>query len=475
MSGPEADRTRHQLGTLEVAQRLGLWEWIPATDQMIWSDGLYDLLDVAPSTPPTLNGMLARLHPADRLAFETHLSYARRERGLLTFRCRSDAERLLYVRMQRTLADDGSLRSIVGTNQDVTDEVLAGAPDLAIASMSTALVHELQAPLTRIAAALQVQSPTPSIHEALLAVASISRLLDDVELAARGDRSTSIPVRLDQIVARALSEIDGLDRRAVVVTRFGETSAVHASAPALTRVFVELIQNALDAMAPTPRRELQISTRSEGRDWSVVEIVDRGIGIPASAQSRVFEPFFTTKGEGRRGLGLSVSRGIVEGLGGSITIHSHGAGARVIVALPSSAPRSPGLTERRVASASPRTRVMIVDDEILFAKAISRLLATEHDVVTVHNGRRALDQIEAGDRFDVILCDLMMPLMTGAQLRAELVATAPDQADRMIFITGGALDPVSEALLGEVEYFEKPCDVAQLREAVRRRCRRDRV
>ena len=93
----------------------------------------------------------------------------------------------------------------------------------------------------------------------------------------------------------------------------------------------------------------------------------------------------------------------------------------------------------------------------------------------VDRGRVGAGECRAGDRFDVILCDLMMPLMTGAQLRAELVATAPDQADRMIFITGGALDPVSEALLGEVEYFEKPCDVAQLREAVRRRCRRDRV
>lgn len=474
MSSTEVDHPRHPLGALEVAQRLGLWEWIPATNQMTWSDGLYELLDLAPSTTPTLGSMLARLHPADRFAFETHLSYARRERGLLSFRCRSDAARLLCVRMQRTLADDGSLRSIVGTNQDVTDEVLAGAPGIAVARASGALVHELRAPLARIAAALQTQPATPAIRDALSDIGSISHLLADVELFARGDRSPSSPVRLEDLVTLAVSRIDGLDRRATMVTRFGETNTVHASAPALTRVFVELIENALDAMAATPSRDLQISTRSEGLDWSVVEIVDRGVGIPGEVQPRVFEPFFTTK-PGRRGLGLTVSRGIVEALGGSITIRGHRAGTRVIVALPSSPGSRLGSPERRAVTSPPRTRVMIVDDEVLFAKAISRVLATEHDIVTVHNGRRALDLIEDGARFDVILCDMMMPLMTGAQLRDALVVIAPDQAARMIFITGGVLDASSEAFLSEVEHFEKPCDVAQLRDAVRRRCHRDRT
>jgi CheY-like chemotaxis protein len=69
----------------------------------------------------------------------------------------------------------------------------------------------------------------------------------------------------------------------------------------------------------------------------------------------------------------------------------------------------------------------------------------------------------------VILCDLMMPELTGAELHAELVELAPDQARRMIFITGGAFSLASQTFLERITnpYFEKPCDLRKLRDAIR--------
>jgi len=88
----------------------------------------------------------------------------------------------------------------------------------------------------------------------------------------------------------------------------------------------------------------------------------------------------------------------------------------------------------------------------------------------VHNGREALERIESGERYDVILCDLMMPEVTGAELHAELTKRDADQANRMIFLTGGAFSPASQTFLERVTNpcFEKPCDIEELRAAVRR-------
>jgi signal transduction histidine kinase/ActR/RegA family two-component response regulator len=467
------ERAKHLLGTLEVAQHLGIWEWTPATNEMMWSDGLYEILEVSPLVPPTIQGLISTLHPADRPRFETHLNRARRERGLLAFRCQSRARRILQVRMQRTLADDGSLRSIVGTNQDITDDALATDPAAAVASLTGAIAHEINNPLAVISAVLQMMPSSTATADALGAVDRICAIIGDLNLYARGDLGARSPLHLEQAIAMALAEMRDLETRATIVSRLDHTSPVSANGAAIRRVVVELIENALEAVSTTLLKEVHVSTRSDGREWSVFEVTDSGIGIAPVLQARVFDPFYTTKGVGRRGLGLAICRGILDSLGGSITIHSHeGGGTRVVVALPTTPPQPSAkepLDLHVKGSDAKRGRVLIVDDEVLFAKALSRLLSVEHEVTIVNNGQLALDEIEGGARFDSILCDVMMPVMTGVELHTALLEVAPEQADRMIFVTGGTRDARAEELLRQVESFEKPCDVAVLRDAVRRR------
>jgi len=118
-----------------------------------------------------------------------------------------------------------------------------------------------------------------------------------------------------------------------------------------------------------------------------------------------------------------------------------------------------------------RSRVLIVDDEVVFANALRRLLSRDrHEITIVTAGKEALARVQAGEKFDAILCDLMMPAMSGMDLYAQMMACAPELASRMIFLTGGAFSPAAKEFLTSVPnaWFEKPCDLDTLRAAIMR-------
>ena len=116
-----------------------------------------------------------------------------------------------------------------------------------------------------------------------------------------------------------------------------------------------------------------------------------------------------------------------------------------------------------------RGRLLIIDDEVVFSGSLRRLVSNEHDVTVVNRGTEALGRLRGGERFDAILCDLLMPEVTGVELYTELRQSAPDQADCMIFLTGGAFSESSQRFLDGISnrWFEKPCNLDLLRAAVR--------
>ncbi len=120
-----------------------------------------------------------------------------------------------------------------------------------------------------------------------------------------------------------------------------------------------------------------------------------------------------------------------------------------------------------------RARVLVVDDERFVATALQRTLGREHDLTALDRAQDALQLIAGGARFHVILCDLMMPVMSGMELHAKLAAAVPDQAERMVFMTGGAFTDEARAFLEGVpnERVDKPFDLAALRALVRRLAR----
>jgi CheY-like chemotaxis protein len=133
------------------------------------------------------------------------------------------------------------------------------------------------------------------------------------------------------------------------------------------------------------------------------------------------------------------------------------------------APQAP-----RGGDAARRGRILVVDDDPMIGKLLERALAPDHDVVFLRSARQALGRLAAGERFDVVLCDLMMPEMTGMDLHAELARLDPGTAATMVFLTGGAYTPLAQTFLARVPNarVDKPFDFQQVRALIDERLRR---
>jgi CheY-like chemotaxis protein len=202
-------------------------------------------------------------------------------------------------------------------------------------------------------------------------------------------------------------------------------------------------------------------------------VSDTGAGIPREIIGRIFDPFFTTKpvGEGT-GLGLSICHGIVKNLGGEIVVERNVTrGTTFRVVLPAAAPvRAVVRTSTPPAPLGARARVLIVDDEPNLRLSLAQILATEHDVRETASGHEVLDMMREGVRFDVILCDLLMPEMSGVDLFQALEAVAPEQCKRVVFLTGGAFTPRAQEFLARIANprLEKPFDIDELLVLIRK-------
>jgi CheY-like chemotaxis protein len=207
-------------------------------------------------------------------------------------------------------------------------------------------------------------------------------------------------------------------------------------------------------------------------------VLDRGTGIADEHIGRVCEPFFTTKrDQGRSGLGLAVVQHIVDKFGGALSILSPaGAGTTVRVWLRRADPPPRRATEPPIAKVSGLSgRILVVDDDPLVLRSLAKLFNLEHDVSAASSGSKALERIRSGETFDVILCDVLMPGMSGIELHAELERLNPKLADAVVFITGGGSREIEEFLQRSGRPFmHKPPDSVRLRALVAEGVRRAR-
>jgi PAS domain S-box-containing protein len=262
-----------------------------------------------------------------------------------------------------------------------------------------------------------------------------------------------------------------LRHRAGLVTALDAAPAVTGEESRLGQVFVNLLINAAHAIAPghASENQVRVSTRTDEAGRAVVEIRDTGSGIPDSIRDRIFEPFFTTKPVGSgTGLGLSICTGIIHSFGGEIQVQSRaGEGTTFRVILP------PAAEEEReqppAAATARRGRILVVDDEEMVLRAIKRVLR-DHDVVCLPGAREALALLDAGERFDIILSDVVMQVMSGIDFYEALLRRHPELARSLVFLSGGAISTRMEDFLRAVPNLrlEKPIEVAHLLDTVRR-------
>jgi CheY-like chemotaxis protein len=277
---------------------------------------------------------------------------------------------------------------------------------------------------------------------------------------------------LDSCVNVAWNEIRD---RARLVRDVERTPPVLGDEAHLAQLFLNLIVNAAHSI-PAGRpddHEIGIAARALPDGRVAVEVRDTGCGIPEPDLPRIFDPFFTTKPPGSgTGLGLSVCHAIVTALGGEIEVETapgRGSTFRVLLA-PAAQPAAAAPPSAGLAPAGRRARILVVDDEPLVGNVLCRTLA-EHDVTAIDSGAAALARLSAGERYELVLCDLLMPGMSGMELYRELAARHPSLAGRVVFLTGGAFTTSAREFLERerVECVEKPFDVAALREVIARR------
>lgn len=356
---------------------------------------------------------------------------------------------------------------------------LAAQHQLASLGMLAAgVAHEINNPLSYVAGNLELidrrfqqraadpelQAMLAEATQGVLRIRDIVRSLRRLSRVEQPDQRTPVDVRevVDVSARLAGSQISHQARFDVAVP--SESLIVDADAGRLGQVVLNLLVNAAQAVPEGGKdNHIRLSARREA-DEVVIEVEDNGPGIEAEAMSRIFDPFYTTKPVGLgTGLGLSVCKGIVTALGGTIDVRTApGQGACFRVALPLSAAHSaPSKSEPPAIVARPageepaqasRPRVLIIDDDPHVTRVIA-LALRQFEITIINHSPDALDVLAKQD-FDVVLCDLMMPKVTGIDIHRELTRSNPLLAQRMIFLTGGSFSPDTDAFLATVT---NPC------------------
>jgi PAS domain S-box-containing protein len=395
-----------------------------------------------------------------------------------------------------SLAEHGGRRYCVVSLRDLRQRRRAEATArlAGVGTLAAGIAHEINNPLAYVLGnvvfareALARLAPSPAVDEVSRALEEaeggaqrVRDIVRDLRLFARTDSEPG-PADAAQAVRSALAIAQHeLRHRARVATRFDEVPSVAGDERRLSQVVLNLLVNAAQA-TPEGRadeHEIAVSVTRAGPGEVAIEVRDDGAGMPDAVRARLFEPFFTTKPPGQgTGLGLSICHGIVTGVGGRIEVETApGRGSRFRVVLPAAegAPRAAAAVAAAVPAppAVPRrSRVLVVDDEPMVARVAARILHADHEVVAVTGGREAVDLVARGERFDAVVCDLMMPEMTGAEVHAELSRVAPALAARMVFVTGGAFTPTAQAFADGAAgpTLHKPYRAEELRRAVAER------
>ena len=503
----ELERSRIQLEEAQAIAQLGSWEANMVTGEVIWSRELRRMYGVDAEFAASYEAWLALVHPDDRarVADLTGRSIATGEPVDYEYRLvrHSGEVRAISGRNRTVGAVTGRPERLLGTSQDITDRTAMEARLLvtdrmaSLGTLAAGLAHEINNPLayalgnvdlaleSLAALATRVDDlPVPgAIRDAL--AAEVVNQRDLLRIVVEGGARVRTIVRDMKVFARGETHQDGhIDLRAVVESAatlasneirhrsrlriaHGPTPPVRGSQSRLGQVVLNLLVNAAQAILEgrPDDNEIRVGTFTDERGRAVLEVSDTGGGIAPEHLGRIFDPFFTTKPVGTgSGLGLSICHGIVQSLGGEIAVDSEpGRGTRVRVSLPPS---------EHVATSSPvppppptRGRVLVIDDEPQVVAFSLRALTGRCEVVGLTDAREALARITEGEEFDLILCDLMMPRMSGIDLYERVLADMPEVAGRFVFMTGGAFTPrAQEFLEGQGrQRLDKPFTPRQVR------------
>ncbi len=384
--------------------------------------------------------------------------------------------------------DSGAPIGFFGIARDITEkknmelQLLQTEKLSAVGTMISGVAHELNNPLTAIIgnAQLLARRDVPEDIKNRLDIIlkeSIrsSKIVGGLLAFAREHKPERNMISVNSILMESLKlrEYDlRVSNISVPLSLSDEIPETYADPYQLQQVFINLINNARDALAGKEKGVLALRTYRKD-DTLVVEFEDNGPGIPGELINKIFDPFFTTKEAGKgTGLGLSMAYGIIKEHGGTISAESKpGKGATFVVTIPVVQGAEPVADEVKApVKISPGTwSLLVVEDEASLRGFLSDALAEAgFSVWAASTGEEAVSLVEAR-KFDAVISDIKMPGIGGKKMYHYIQKHHPEIADKIIFITGDILSKDTQSFLKTTKnrFIEKPFNIDDLVEMLR--------
>lgn len=413
------------------------------------------------------------VHPDDleRISAEHARHLDGEQGGKVGYRLRCKDGRYRWVEtLSRPWRRDGTLVGIICFTRDVhasrAGQLEALEANSALSSMGLVMagvLHEINSPMSTVLANLDycvsaagelVQAdPSARSKDVDEVVAELREALDDAREGAL--RVGAVTNSLWQFLRPNNQELEAIDLQEAfesslrivrpdlgMVARVERDYRTDAMAWArrfeIGQVMLNLLVNACQAIGPGDPRRNTITVGSERRGDQVrFWVADTGPGIADDEVVRIFQPLFSTKeGTGNAGLGLWVCKNLIDGMNGRLEVErSAEGGAKFVVTVAVAGTHDADLVPAK-REVLPR-RILIVDDDVVFARSLERNLREDHDVTAVDGGSQALARIADDDgQFDLILCDVFMPVIHGGEFLEVLRRSHPDLVSHVVFMTG---------------------------------------
>ncbi len=475
------------------AGRVGIWRWDPTTQRVRLSDELGELLGLPGQVELDAATWTARIHPDDRDRLSQAMREAAEHAQPFELDCRifRTSGELGWIQVKGRVVSGRShdRLTLVGTVADLTGQKLLDSQLhfadrlIAAGTLAAGVAHEVNNPLAYVLGNLELirqqlrelPAVPPAIHERLDqmddGLERIRNVVTDLRAFARPEEELVARTALRAVCEAAIRIVSSLVRhRAVVITDFADdTPVVLANQSRLGQVMINLMVNASSAMPERPATDNRITVRTQRLPTgeAALEITDNGAGIAPELMPRLFDPFFTTRSDGMgTGLGLSVCHRIVESLHGRIEVESRpGIGSTFTVVLPAAPAQERVRAPTPAPVAATGRRVLVIDDEPVLRRVLGSMLATlGYLVVEASGGRAGLERVVAGEAFDAVLCDLMMPDVDGVAFHAELGRQRPELVAKTVFMSGGAVSQRSRAFVerADIVLLDKPFTLEHL-------------
>ncbi len=350
-------RSEAYLAEAQRLSRTGSFGWIPSSGDIYWSEESFRIFEFEPATKPTVELVLQRVHPEDRALWQQTIDRASHDRKDFDHDYRllmpDDSVKYLHV-VAHALSDESGSIEFVGAVTDITAakqaeerirqnerELRTVQAELAhvtrvatVGEMTASIAHEVNQPLaavvTNASACLRwLAAQPPEMEEARQA---LGRIVKD------GNRAGEVLGRIRALVKKSPPQKDRLDINETILelilltdaevrsNRISLQTQLSKGLPPilgdriqLQQVVLNLIKNAIEAMteASDGPRELLVSSGKDGSKGVLVVVRDSGPGLDPETLVHLFDPFYTTKPEGM-GMGLAISRSIIEGHGGRL-------------------------------------------------------------------------------------------------------------------------------------------------------------